>query len=129
MRRVFGSRGAREFDQRLEQPGHALDARRLIIPVAQIDELLVGAQTQPARLLLDQLNEPDRIGETVAAQRDHRAFRPGLDLLDPGLAAQRLIAMICSRFSTSAGSGPKRSISSAAKASISRRSASPAMRR
>jgi len=40
-----------------------------------------------------------------------------------------VIATICSRFSTSSGRGPKRSIISAAKASTSALSTSPAMRR
>ena len=33
---------------------------------------------------------PFGIGETLVAEGDHRALRPGVDLLDAGLAAQAL---------------------------------------
>ncbi len=40
--------------------------------------------------LLDEGDEAVRIGERVVAERQHRALRPGIDLLDIGAAAQRL---------------------------------------
>ena len=66
-RRLVVARGAGELHQRLHQPRDALQSRRFVIPVAQIDELLVGTQAQPAGLALDQLDQPRRVRETVAA--------------------------------------------------------------
>ena len=52
-----GVAGAGELDERLQQPGDAFEAGRLVLPVAQIDEPLVGAQAQRAGVLLDQFDE------------------------------------------------------------------------
>src|SRR5690242_13771416 len=88
--RGFGRAGARQLDERLHQAGDAFEAGLLVVPVAQIDELLVGAQAQGAGVFLDQLDEPRRVGKAVAAQGDDGALRPRLDPLDPGLLAPAL---------------------------------------
>ena len=59
----------------------------LVFPVAQVDELLVGTQTQRAGVFLDQFDEADGIGEAVAAQGHDRALGPRLDAFDAGLTA------------------------------------------
>src|SRR5207302_9405132 len=73
--------------QRLHEARNAGEALLLVIPIAQIDEPLIGAQPQRPGVLLDQLDEPRRIGEPIAAQCDDSAFGPGLDPLDTSLAA------------------------------------------
>src|SRR5581483_10008621 len=49
-----GFAAAGEPDQRLHQPGDALEALALVGPVAQVDKLVVGTQAQRAGVALDQ---------------------------------------------------------------------------
>src|SRR5437763_908406 len=88
--RGVGLAGAGELDERLHQSRDAGEALLFVVPIAQIDEPLVGAQPQGPGVLLDQLDEPRRVGETVAAQCDDRALGARLDPLDPGVAAVAL---------------------------------------
>src|SRR5437762_5067063 len=81
---------AGELYERLHKPRDTREAFLFVGPIAQIDEPLVGAQPQGSGVLLDQFDEPRRVRETVAAQCDDRALWPGLDPLDPGVAAVAL---------------------------------------
>ena len=49
-----------------------------------------GRTRAAGALLADEGDQALRIGEGVVAERQHRALRPGLDLLDIGAPAQRL---------------------------------------
>src|SRR5208283_1711240 len=53
----------------------------------QIDDLLVGTDLEGAGVALDKFDEPGRVGEAVAAQRNDRALGPGYDPLKPGTAS------------------------------------------
>src|SRR5262249_60833620 len=63
------------------------EPRFLVLPVAQVNDLLVRTDLQDARVALDQADESLRVSKAVAAQRQRRALWPGLDALNPGLAA------------------------------------------
>jgi len=59
------------------------------LPVRAILTSACNSRATPVQgpgVTLDQLDEPGRARETVAARRDHRTLGPGFDLLDPGLA-------------------------------------------
>ena len=60
--------GAGDFGEGLHQLGGAGEADFGVVPVAQIDDLLVGAELQGAGVALDQVDEPGGVGETVVAQ-------------------------------------------------------------
>ena len=51
---------------------------------------VVGLQLHAGPLLADEGDQAFRIGEALVAEGDHRALRPGIDLLDAGLAAKSL---------------------------------------
>jgi hypothetical protein len=63
-----GVGGAGDLDQRLQEPADAGEARLLVLPVAQIGGLLVGAELQGAGIALSQLDEPRQVGKAVAEQ-------------------------------------------------------------
>ena len=62
----------------MQEAGDAGEAFFFVLPIAQVDELLVGAQAQRAGVFLDQLDKAARIGEPIAAQRDDGALWAGL---------------------------------------------------
>src|SRR6516164_7551111 len=57
----FGLLGPGDLDQRPQQLGDAGEPGLLVLPVAQVDDLLVGAQLQGAGMVLDQLDEAGRV--------------------------------------------------------------------
>ena len=61
-----------------------------LLPVVEEHDPHVGAHLRGRPLLADVGDKPFRIGEHVVAERQHRALRPGVDLLDIGAPAQRL---------------------------------------
>ncbi len=107
----------------------AVQALAGLLPVVEQHDLHVGPHPRRRALLADEGDQAFRIGEGAVAERQHRALRPGLDLLDVGAAAQRLDGDDLKRCSTSSGSVPKRSTSSAPNASISCSSSISASRR
>ena len=68
----------------------ALQAPRVVGPVALDHQLVVGAEFDRRRILADELHQPGRVGEVVAPEGDHHPLRPGVDLLGVGGAAQDL---------------------------------------
>jgi hypothetical protein len=67
----------------LQELGGSGEAGFLVVPVAQIDDILVWAELQGAGIELDQLDKASGFGkwfsrnETMAPLRRLRAFRPG----------------------------------------------------
>ncbi len=51
---------------------------------------MVGLELHARPLLADEGDQAFGIGEGLIAEGDHRALRPGVDLLDAGLAAEPL---------------------------------------
>jgi hypothetical protein len=113
--------------QCMHQFGGAGEASFGVVPVA-MEDLLVGAEFQGAGIALDQVDEAGGIGERLSRSEMTAPLGPVPSFSVLASRQSRSIA-ISSRFSTSAGNGSKRSISSATKPSISRRSESRAMRR
>src|SRR6516165_7656048 len=99
-------------DERAQNAGGAFEALGRGVPFVEEHDLHVRAHARAGRMLGDVGNKPTRIVENIVAEREHRAFGPDFDALDIGAPAQRLIATTCNRYSTSSGSGPKRSTSS-----------------
>ena len=64
----FGRGGAGDFGEGLGESGGAGQTGLGVVPIAQIDDLLVGAQLQCAGVTLDQIDEAGGVGETVLAQ-------------------------------------------------------------
>ncbi len=60
----------------------ALDA---ILPLGPEDELVVRLQLHSRAVVMHEFHEALRVRELLVAERDHRALRPGVDLLDCAL--------------------------------------------
>src|ERR1700746_1072582 len=75
--------------------------------IAQIDDLLVGADFQGAGVGLDQVDETGRVGETIVAQRDDGT--PGAGFDDPFGRPGRLVTMKPTRGYSSPGCRPTES--------------------
>ena len=59
---------AGDFGEGLHQFGDAGEAGFGVVPVALIEDLVVGSELQGAGVALDQLDETGGVGETVVAQ-------------------------------------------------------------
>jgi hypothetical protein len=88
-------------------------------PILAIDQAMVGPQGDEARTLGDEFDQLVGPGEAVVLEGDDSALGTDLQAFDADDLHRFFNATTCSRFSASTGSGPKRSIISAAKASIS----------
>src|SRR5579862_10034503 len=91
----FGERGFRlrhrgDRGKALQHRGNAFEALARIIPIAHDDELLIGPELCRVRVLLQESDEPGRIGEAIGVEGDRRALLASLDLLDAGIAAEPL---------------------------------------
>ena len=67
----------------------AAQPRLWIFPIVEEYNFHVGPYAGRRALLADERHEAVRIGKDIVAERYHRAFRSGLDLLHVGLAAKR----------------------------------------
>src|ERR1700761_237443 len=59
-------------------------------PVAGHHHLLVGPDLHSAAMLADELDQLDRIGESIVAESDGATLGAGIDLLHPSLLGQLL---------------------------------------
>src|ERR1700687_653764 len=81
---------AGDLDQTAEQIAGAVQPFLRRLPIGVIDEPVVGLQLDARALLANEGDEALRIGKTLVAEGDDGALRPGIDLLDASLPAQRL---------------------------------------
>src|ERR1700690_3798454 len=56
-------------------------------PFLEEHHLHVGPHPRSLAVLTDEIDKPIRLREFVVAEGDHRALRPGIDLLDIGFSA------------------------------------------
>ncbi len=88
---LLGRRGGRgKRNEAAQNRRRTLETLLRLFPVVEEHDLHVGPHARGRSLLADIGDQALRIGEDVVAEGEHRALRPGLDLLDIGPPAQRL---------------------------------------
>ncbi len=119
----------RQLPQTLRQLQRAVEPRPRAHPVAADRQFVVGADARAALQPLDIGDQARDVGERVAVEADERALGSDVELGDAGELGVRLDLHQLDEVRGFGGSGPKRSIISAAKASSAGRSCASLRRR
>ena len=56
-------------------------------PSHAADQSMIGPKLGAPDVVVDEGHQAGRVGKSIVAEGDDRAFRPGIQLFDPGTAA------------------------------------------